>query len=1188
MKLPVQAPLITDRSGADIAAALAANRAGYTPEWRSARGSGDAGQAVNDILARYLEIQGEGLNAMPHSLQLGFLDALGGNVLAPQPARTPLVFQLVDTASDDAGVPQGTRVAAVLPPPPPSLAGSSAPAARQAPEFYTEQPFTAMRGRLAALYSIDPQSDLYAEHGAGAPFAVFEDMQPVPHRLYLGHGELLKLTGVAQIVLSFDFATSAGIGQQRPLLLDWEYLSVDGWQPLIMAEDGTRRFTVDGKITLVKSHGPDSKQEIVAGHDSYWIRATVSSRTPQARISTEPPGYEIRYQPAEPPLLLAPGDVLKLFAGSATGTVLGAYDGRVILAAPLVDTAPGAILMRGAEVVGKVMTAVPSFRVGVDDARDLLPGDSVTLDGNSTAVVVRTGSTSLYLSQPLENVQAGLTVQLRDALPPLRPDGADAAGVLPQVDLIRVRVGFGRKGLVLDSAYADSATVDISKAFYPYTEQPRRFASFYMACKEAFTREGARIELAFTMNQTGRADGQPKMAAEYFDGARWQPLGGDDEYVDATASFTHPLSPELAFPVGRISFKVPAAWRENEVNGEKGRWLRLSLLSGDYGKPLSVEVQNDPDDASKFIVTSTPATLQPPVVTRLEVGYYVLSDPESADFCVAENDFAFAEHSEDARWPRSPFAPFLPVADRTPALHFGFSKRPPAALVSLLLQVTTPPPEGDPQPYAWDYWSARGWTELSVRDETLGLRQTGMIQFVGAGDAVPRPGLGGDLYRIRARLKSGLQSQDQIVRCAGAWLNGAWARQGQRIERDGLGTSNGAPDQSFALPVARAQRSGGADNLDAAHSHAADNLAGYERALDTALGGVPILGDELVEVREWAGRGDDWQTTLAGVDPADLRFEVDPRDPAVKLAAWVRWHPQPHFYDSPPQSRHYVVERARGIFRFPGAAGMIPPAGAPIVASYVTGGGVDGNVPAGAVRELRSGVGFVQSVLNPLEAAGGAAAELLRHARDRSVQQIRHRDRAVSFEDYEWLARAASAEVARARALPLEGPDGRGARGFVGLLLIPHSGATEPVASAELERTVLASLRQRMPAGVAGGLRIVAPQYVPVGVRAEILALRAGQAGQVEAAVRARLAEFLHPLRGGQDGRGWDFGQRVHLADLATLIEQIDGVDAVRFLQLMSGQSVLGDSVPVGPQQLVAAGDTQLKIIVPSVPYALA
>jgi predicted phage baseplate assembly protein len=344
----------------------------------------------------------------------------------------------------------------------------------------------------------------------------------------------------------------------------------------------------------------------------------------------------------------------------------------------------------------------------------------------------------------------------------------------------------------------------------------------------------------------------------------------------------------------------------------------------------------------------------------------------------------------------------------------------------------------------------------------------------------------------------------------------------------------------------------------------------------------------VLEVREWAGRGDDWQTTLVGVPAADLRLEVDPQDPTVTTAAWARWHAQPHLYRSGPADRHYVVERARGIFGFPGPDGFVPPAGAPIVVSYVTGGGVNGNVPAGAVRELRSGVGFVQSVTNPIASGGGAAAELLRPGRDRGAQLLRHRGRAVSREDYEWMAQGASSEVARVRALPLEGAQGHGARGCVGIVLVPHSQQAQPVASPELERTVLDALAQCVPAGIVGGIRIVAPSYVAVSVRAEILPVNAHEAGRVEALVRLRLRQFLHPLAGGHDGHGWDFGQSVYLSDLASLIEDTPGVDAVRFLQLMAGPSVFSDSVPVQPHQLIAAGDSQLMIIVPSLPYALA
>lgn len=1191
MTCRARGPVLLEHDAAAFAAALVANRRGYTPEWHAPTGAADVGLALNEIFARFLEIQAQGLNAMPQRMQLEFLDSLGANVLPPQPARAALVFKLLETASGDATVPRGTRVAAVLPPPAVTLQSNAAPPRVPAPEFFTEQEITAMRGTLSALYSIDPQADTYTDHTSAAAigFSIFDAQQSVPHRLYLGHGELFKLKGSAQIVLTFDFAGQARhvAMARRPLLLDWEYLSTDGWQPLVLVEDGTRRFTEDGKIRLGKFFGPDSKEDVIAGHTSSWIRATVSSRTPQARIAIEPAGYLVRFAPVNPLPPLAVGEQVHVAGQTANSIVLVIDQGRLILDSPLAGATVGTTIQNHlGNPLGTVIAAPLSFRVPVESVRDLLPDDVITIDGTQQASIVQTDGVSLYLSAPIGGAQPGLTVELANALPPLRPDGGDEAGALPQVDVVRARVGSGQDNLAPDSAYLDSFRVDISKDFWPFGEQPARFAAFYLSCKDAFSRRGARIELLMTLAQLGNKVKNAQVQAEYFNGHRWAVLGPNEEYKDTSANLTQgTLAPGTTAPhLATISFTAPSDWEEYELQGEKQFWLRLRLAAGDYGQPLSVSVVQDLNDPSKVIVKATDSDLQPPILARLVISFRYFTNPQPLEFCVGENDFAFTDHSENARWARSAFAPFAPVSDRAPALHLGFTSKPPVALISILAQVVEPAAEGDPQPFVWDYWGARGWTELSVRDATSGLRQTGMIQFVGAPDAVARPGLGGSLYRIRARLKSGLASRDHIVRCGGVWLNAAWALQGERVERAPLAISNGNPDQTFALPTARAIKAAPATGDVAAAGDDAD----FERALATPLAGVPIIDDEIVEVREWSGRGEDWKTHLGTVERTEVRFEFDPQDPTIATAAWVRWRAQPHFFDSSPLDRHYVVERARGVFRFPGNGGLIPPAGAPIVVTYTTGGGLHGNVPAGAVRELRSGVGFVQSVANPIPARGGAVAELLSAVRARSSQQLRHRGRAVSIEDYEWLAMSASAEVARARALPLAGASGHGARGFVGIVIVPHSQEPMPVASAELCSRVLAELASRMPAGTGDGLRIVAPSYVPVGVRAEILPLRADEAGRVEAQVRARLNAFLHPLTGGRDGQGWVFGQSVYLSDVAALIETTPGVDAVRLLQLMVAQSVYADHVPVEPQQLVAAGDSQLKIVVPRVPYALA
>ena len=280
VRCELRPPLIDARTFAQLRDVLAANRAGYTPEWNAAPGQGDAGEAFLAILARQLEIQAGGLNAMPLRMQLEQLEQLGARVLPPQSARAPLVFKLLDTATGNATVPAGTRVAAVLPPPAPSLDGDTAPARAPPPEFFTEQEITAMRGKLAVLYSIDPQDDVYAEHSAGrASFSLFTGMKSIPHRIYLGHDQLFKLAGAAEIVLTFDFATPGANGtgaarRQRPLLLDWEYLSTDGWLPLALVEDRT-----DASPATARSPSPSST--VPTQKKAWWRRAPVTGSAPR-------------------------------------------------------------------------------------------------------------------------------------------------------------------------------------------------------------------------------------------------------------------------------------------------------------------------------------------------------------------------------------------------------------------------------------------------------------------------------------------------------------------------------------------------------------------------------------------------------------------------------------------------------------------------------------------------------------------------------------------------------------------------------------------------------------------------------------------------------------------------------------------------------------------------------------------
>lgn len=1207
-------PVIDGRDRTDILADLVARIPGYVPEWSSVPAT--PAYALLSMLARDVEIQAQAENGMPARARLAFLSTLGNNLLPAQAAGTPLVFQLMANAPMDVTLSGGSQVAAKLPPPPPSLLDKST-ATPDAPIFSTDETITLTRAQLTTVYSVDPNADTYIDHSSAllTGFAFFDAMQAVPHQLYLGHDQMFRLPGSAYVELSITLAASYALTTPRPLLLDWEYLSIDGWLPLRIGDDQTARLTQDGRVQLWLDFGPDAEQDVVGGISSYWIRATVSSRVPSANVGPLPGGYPLTWKQSGTlkPLWMVtvdgvnsarivgvhlstitldhslagalPGAVLTNFnngdyigrisqaagqtlvldgvdtgrtitiAGGNAATVLGASGDVAVLDQPLIWSGgahPTLLDAQTNEPVGTLVSPATAkdsietnFTVPVDSGAEFLVGDIVTIDGDTEATVKSVQAQSVTLQAPIGNATIGNQLVLANALPVLRPEGADASGVLPSLTTMFARVGFTKSDLQPDSAACDGAPLDVSNTFYPFGKFPQKFTTFYVASEEVFQRQNAQVVLTFTLAQAGAPfddDGNPgtvKISIEYFDGTAWNPLGPAQSLVDQTQGLT---VGGLKSPKN-ISFICPDNWQATTVNGQSLHWLRMRIDDGNYGHPLELSVDTS---GSTPTVVSEPATLQPPVIASLQLQYTFLTNSGLVQHCLSYNDFVFTDHSEDVQWPRRPFQPFTPVGDLQPAVHFGFSQQLPAGLVSLYFAAGgSDTAAASSSQFIWEYASANGWTSLSALDSTNGFSDSGFVQFVGPPDAAALSGLGGSLYWVRARLKPDLPTV--ALPGQGLWVNAVEAHQGQAVQDDTLGTSDGNPGQTFVF----------------APMH------------------VPVLPGETIQVREWSGRGNGWQTAVLGVSSAELQFDLDPTDGVTVIGVWVTWHSVDYFYDSGPNDRHYTLERATGLLEFPTPPyGMIPPAGSLITANYFTGGGLSGNVPAGTVTELHSGVSYVQLVSNPLPATGGSATELVDRAQDRSTQRLRNRARALTAADFEWIACEASPEVARARCLPTTGPDGSGQLGFVTMVIVPNSVDAVPMPSAGLLSEVQSALTASACASVSTSILLESPVYTPLSVRADIVPIQITDAAVVEARVRDQLNTFLHPLLGGTSGSGWDFGQAVYQSQLATLLETTEGVDCIPLLQMLVNGAVIGDTAEIAPNCLVTSGDHQLKIVV--------
>jgi predicted phage baseplate assembly protein len=277
------------------------------------------------------------------------------------------------------------------------------------------------------------------------------------------------------------------------------------------------------------------------------------------------------------------------------------------------------------------------------------------------------------------------------------------------------------------------------------------------------------------------------------------------------------------------------------------------------------------------------------------------------------------------------------------------------------------------------------------------------------------------------------------------------------------------------------------------------------------------------------------------------------------------------FFDSGPRSRHYLRSPQAGRINFgDGARGMIPPQGRNNVVAhrYQVGGGMRGNVNAMSLTQPMRAVAYVDRCYNVSPTAGGADAETVEEAKQRAPLMLKSRDRAVTAEDFESLALRASTAVARAKCLPSLEHDGE-----VQLVIIPRGDAAldltrRLVPAPELLRYVKNSLDERRLIGTM--LEVVRPGYIEISLRVTLVRRTIGQTDRVKREIEERMRRYLHPLVGGRDGKGWPFGRPVYKTDLAHLIEDVPGVEAIDAITIYDeDRRVAVDHVRLEPSQLV-------------------
>ncbi|MGZ4112102.1 MAG: putative baseplate assembly protein, partial [Tumebacillaceae bacterium] len=292
---------------------------------------------------------------------------------------------------------------------------------------------------------------------------------------------------------------------------------------------------------------------------------------------------------------------------------------------------------------------------------------------------------------------------------------------------------------------------------------------------------------------------------------------------------------------------------------------------------------------------------------------------------------------------------------------------------------------------------------------------------------------------------------------------------------------------------------------------------------------------------------------LIAADDSKINVIRDADGKILKL--WTVWAAVEHFDDSGSEDRHYQINRSSGRFRFgDGKQGkMLPNRGADKVrVNYKVIAGARGNVEAREITTLRKSIAFVNSVSNPEPSGGGCDIEPLEDALRRGPQMIRHRNKAITASDFEWLARQAHQDIAKVKCLPGLNVNMERESGSILLAVLPKGGRNAMHFFPALKADVEAYLLEKAPSTIAfdGNIQVIEPAYLEVSILAHLIVRDMDLVVPTELEAVDKLNQFLNPLTGNYDGQGWNIGQQLHPSVFYALLKSIKSVNYIQKLSM--------------------------------------
>lgn len=683
---------------------------------------------------------------------------------------------------------------------------------------------------------------------------------------------------------------------------------------------------------------------------------------------------------------------------------------------------------------------------------------------------------------------------------------------------VTLRIFFGGSGFIPDLCVTNFGVayspVDMNNDFRMFSDLPAYNEIFYIAADEVLSNVGTEVRVRFTFSElyvTGEENENVVFSYEYWDGNAWQRLDQKNAFFDGTFNFKQS---------GEVRFIVPENAKKTAVNNVEHYWLRIRIQTKDF----SIGGEYIRDEKNNWLWKFS-KKVHSPQLANIRLSYE--AKPQLPVQVLSNTNFSWRDLKELCIPEANEVELFHVLTDESPTLFFGFSSLFPQGDTALYIKINenkSAKPKEQLSPIfntllkeksvkqkrlidiQWEYWNGGKWEVLAVNDFTDSFHESGFIEFTVPSDMSFSSEFGKKLVWLKVCLLSGsFEKQPEIEAVI---LNAVYAKNVKTYTNEIAASGTGAPGQTI-VP---------------AH--------------------VPLLPGLKLSVDEGS---------IPGANELAVIKADGHKQPYKKEgeAVWVPYTEVDNFYNSTPFSRHFVVDyKANKIYFGDGQRGVSPVRKKFNIKLdfYQTGGGAVGNVAAHTLRVLSKNIPFITACDNPFPAEGGADMESIDSLKARAAGVFKSLQRAVTAEDFEWLAREASASVGRAYCLKEKNAHDEIVTIIIPVLPKDTALNVKLLPSRELIRRVAAHLEERKLIGTR--IRVQAPVYrsfsisLKLSFKSDILDIE-----RIKKSISVNLYTYFHILFGGL-GDGWEQGKAVTTGAVLKQLERIDGILSIDSVEL--------------------------------------